>query len=301
MISTFATVLFAALYAITGALAREPARVGLIDLMIARTDGLSIPGVAVRALSFASTGTEPAVRQKNVKSRRHGDDMLRAVATAFRAADPETPIEILAATPFRQDAGGNLVLVGDELELAYAWFAQNRVTLVGETFVGSDSPVQRAAIATASGRGLIILASAGNGPALNAVPPFPAAYPGVISISTTRLSAELLREVDRDSYVDFSVAPPLKSTLSYRRDPEAMTMLGSSAATATALGLAAALHVAWPVVTREDLVELMACVAAANGAVDGGRVWGRGALSVASVKSHLIAGRGLQSPCGAEA
>ena len=250
MISTFATVLFAALYAITGALAREPARVGLVDLMIARTDGLSIPGIAVRTLSFASTGTEPAVRQKNVKFRRHGDDMVRAVATAFRATDPETPIEILVATPFRQDAEGNLALVIDELELAYAWFAQNGVTLVGETFVAPASSAQRAAIAAASGHGLIILASAGNGPAFNAVPPFPAAYPGVISISTTHLSAELMREADRDSYVDFSVAPPLKSNLSYRRDPEAMTMLGSSAATATALGLAAALHVAWPVVTR---------------------------------------------------
>ncbi len=134
-----------------------------------------------------------------------------------------------------------------------------------------------------------------------AVPPFPAAYRDVISISTTQLSAELMREADRDSYVDFSVAPPLKSNLSYRRDPEAITMLGSSAATATALGLAAALHVGWPVVTRENLLELMAYVAAANEAVDGGRVWGRGARSVASVKSHLILGRGRQSPYGAEA
>lgn len=280
------------------AAAREQVRIGLIDLSLERLEVSDIPSVTVRMLSFWSTGTVPATRQSKKNKRNHSAEMLHTAAAAFRAADPATPLEVYVAAPFRQDPStGALTLYGDELELAYAWFARNGVKLVGETFVGPDTEMQRAAIGRAAELGLVVFASAGNGPRHNSVPPYPASYDEAISISTTQLADELSREQERDTYVDFSVAPRLLSPMAYRQDPELESLLGSSAATATALGLTAAVEASWPITGRDATIAALACISEAPERLTAGKAWGRGVLSVASVTARLAAARGAASPC----
>ncbi|MDX2142453.1 MAG: S8 family serine peptidase, partial [Rhodospirillaceae bacterium] len=289
--------------AVTTALAQDsrPARLGLVDLSVAGLDFSDLDNVAVRTMPDAHATTHPgtrsAVRQDRDHARAHGAEMVRAAVAAFRAVDAATPIEIYVASPFRADArGARLGLSMNELERAYVWFADNNVTLVAQTFVAPDSPAQREAVALAHRLGLVLLASAGNGPDHNAVPPYPAAYDGVISISTTALETELSREADRDAYVDFSVAPKRFTAIVYRRDPELASRQGSSAATASALGILGAAARRWPVADRAEAINLLGCIARPNETF-AGRAWGRGVLIASDIGNRLRGLGGAGSPC----
>ncbi len=270
-------------------------KIGIVDLGIERADYSDMENVTVRTMSFWTSGTNDARKQDKSHRNNHGEEMVREAVRNFRTIDKKTPIIIYVATPFRADpATGALTLSMSDLEFAYDWFAHEDVKLVGQMFVGRDTADQRAALAKAMERGLVVLASAGNGPSSNVVPPYPAAYDDVISISTTALSEELSREPDRNTYVDFSVAPKAMSSISYRSNPEAQSLQGSSAATASALGILAALHVKAPVRNREDAVAMMSCVARPVDTVAGGKGWGNGVLVASEVAAKMANGA---QPC----
>lgn len=277
-------------------------KVGLIDLAIERVDFSDLKNVTVRTMSFWTSGAEEPRRQDKVHTRNHGEDMVRGLVKSFRAIDPDTEIIVYVATPFRADpATGALQLSMNDLNFAYDWFAHEDVRVVGEMFVGPDSAGQRAAIRHAADRGLIVLASAGNGPGFNAVPPYPAAYDEAISISTTALLPELQRETNRDSYVDFSVAPRLVSDIAYRNDPQRMSLLGSSAATASATGILSALSLRAGVSDRADAMIVLACVAKPTESLGAGRAWGEGVLAAADIGERLRAMGTDAHPCGSAA
>jgi hypothetical protein len=274
-------------------------RLGLVDLSIEEHDFSDLPGVTVRAMPAAVPATRRAVRQSLEHRRPHGVEMVRAVVAAFRAIDAATPVAIHVASPFRVDARtGRLALSLDELERSYMWFAEQGVVVIAQTFVAPDSAGQRAAIGMARRLGLVILASAGNGPSHNAVPPYPAAYDGVIAISTTALSAELSREADRDAYVDFSVAPKRFTAIDYRRDPDLASLQGSSAATASAMGILGALSLRWHVADRDDAMALLGCLARPSETFAAGRAWGQGVLIAAEIGNRLRGMAATASPCG---
>ncbi len=277
-------------------------KVGLIDLGIERTDFSQLENVTVRTMTFWTSGTSEPRKQDKQHARNHGEEMVNSLVASFRAIEPTTPIIVYVATPFHADPKtGALSLNMDELNYAYNWFAHEGVRIVGETFVGPDSDEQHVALRRATAQGLIVLASAGNGPAHNAVPPFPAAYDEAISISTTELAAELSRERDRDSYVDFSVAPKAISAIAYRNDPEISSLLGSSAATATATGILSALSLRSTVKDRADAVMLLGCVARSPSSFAAGRAWGSGVLVPREIGAKLRTQGTNAHPCGSAA
>jgi hypothetical protein len=283
----------------TAALAAVPVKVGLIDLGIERTDFSDLDNVTVRTLTFWTSGSAEARRQDRQHARSHGEEMVRALVRSFRAVEPDAPLVVYVATPFRADPRtGALTLDMDDLAFAYEWFAHEGVRLVAETFVGPDSAAQREALRRAAARGLVVLASAGNGPAHNVVPPYPAAYDEVISISTTALSADLARERDRDSYVDFSVAPRGFNAIAYRNDPELSSLQGSSAATASAAGILGALSRRAAIGDRADAMVLLGCVARPAAGFAGGRAWGSGVLVPHEIGARLHAQGPDAHPCG---
>ena len=300
MLTSIATAAFALaglLFSAPLSYAASAVRVGLIDLGIERTDFSKLENVTVRTMTFWTSGTSEARKQDKQHARNHGEEMVNSLVASFRAVDPTTPIIVYVATPFHADTKtGALSLNMDELNYAYNWFAHEGVRIIGETFVGPDSDEQHAALRRATSLGLVVLASAGNGPSHNAVPPFPAAYDESISISTTELSAELSRERDRDSYVDFSVAPKSISAIAYRNDPEVSSLLGSSAATATATGILSALSLRSTLKDRADAVMVLGCVARPAASFAAGRAWGNGVLVPREIGTKL---RGQNThPCG---
>ncbi len=280
-------------------MAASAVKVGLVDLGIERSDFSNLENVTVRTMAFWTSGTVEARKQDKTRARSHGEDMVRTLVKNFRAIDATTPIIIYVATPFRADPKtGALKLDMDDLTYAYNWFAHEGVRIVGETFVGPDSDDQHAALRHATQAGLVVLASAGNGPEHNAVPPFPAAYDEAISISTTALSAELARETDRNSYVDFSVAPKAISAIAYRNDPEVSSLQGSSAATAAATGILGALSLRRVVKDRGDAVMLLGCVARPAANFAGGHAWGNGVLVATDIGAKLRTQGSNAHPCG---
>jgi hypothetical protein len=268
-------------------------KIGIVDLGIERSDFSDLDNTTVRTMSFWTSGTAEARKQDKQHRGYHGEEMVRAAVRNFRAVDKHTPVIVYVATPFRADPKtGQLALDMDDLQFAYDWFAHEGVKYVGQMFVGPDTANQREALQHATARGLIILASAGNGPRQNHVPPYPAAYDDVISISTTALSAELSQEPERNTYVDFSVATRIASRVSARNDLEAMSLQGSSAATASALGILGALAVQTPIETRDDAMRVLACVAQPTESFAGGKAWGDGVLVAADIGARLARNNG---------
>jgi hypothetical protein len=225
------------------------ARIGLIDLALREGALDDLEGVSVRQLSLWASGYRRAAKQSREHKKDHAEVMARALVGAFRALAPEAELELFVATPVLQRSDGAQVMDLNQLAFAFDWFAAHGVRIVALTFVGRDTPALAEAMSHARRHGLVILASAGNGPDQNPVPAYPAAYPGIVAIGTTALAAERQAEervlraasLSRAGYVDYAVRAPLLSRMDLRNDPEAAALLGSSRATAVAGGLLAAL------------------------------------------------------------
>ncbi len=230
-----------------------PAKVGLIDLNL-RPQFLNVQGVKVRHLSFWMSGTTKASKQSPEHHQDHGEVMARALIEAYQALSPEKALELFIASPFVENDGKKLLDV-EQLAFAFDWFASQGVKVVAMTFVGRNTPALSAALEHAARRGLVVLASAGNGPSQNPVPAYPAAYPTVIAIGTTALHADryaedaklheiALKNTDepssRGGYVDYGVTAPMITSAQVKRDPEVTSLLGSSRATVVAAGVLAA-------------------------------------------------------------
>ncbi|MDX2145669.1 MAG: S8 family serine peptidase [Rhodospirillaceae bacterium] len=230
-------------------------KVGLIDLDLRPGALDDLKTVAVRQMSLWASGFQRAAKQSRDHHNDHAEVMARALAGAFASLAPDTRLELYVATPVIERPDGRQVMDLDQLAFAFEWFAANGVRIVAATFVGRDTPQLAEAMSHARRHGLIVLASAGNGPTQNPVPAFPAAYDGVIAVSTTALAADrnaeerVLREVGmtRATYVDYAVRAPHLSSAALRKDPEAAALLGSSRAVSVAAGLLAAASAAVPV------------------------------------------------------
>lgn len=232
------------------------AAVGLIDLELSRSALRGQGHVRLRTMTLWGTDQVSATKQSPKHRRRHGDVMATELASAFAQVAPDKVLSLFVASPIQQD-GETQAIDLDQLRFAYDWMAAQGVRIVVQTFVGRDTANFRQAYDHALKHGLILVASAGNGPDENPVPAYPAAYGGAISISTTALNDAFAREdvvlastagiASRRSYVDFAVAAPPISPQRASRDPDAVALQGSSRAAAVAGGALAALA------TRENI------------------------------------------------
>jgi hypothetical protein len=280
---SFRTAVIAALLSLAGPLGAaaqsEPVKIGMIDFALDPSALDEFDDVRVRSVTFAATHYQPARYQSSAHRRGHGETMAAALIEAFREAAPNVPLELYVASPFLQNADTGAQSVDlNELEFAYVWLARQGVKIVAQTFVGRDSPGLQAAVSAAAANGLIILASAGNGPRQNVVPPYPASYGEAIGISTTGLRAELGIETDRNTYVRYSVPAPALSGVKLRSDPELAALEGSSRATVVAAGLLGALSTRYRIESREDAVMLLDAHAVPRPNYDGGGAYGLGVL-----------------------
>ena len=166
------------------------ARIGLIDTGVdARHPALA--GATIRQQGFAGP-ERPGAHGTAVAS------LLAGRAGPFSGAAPGAALyvaDVYGGSP----AGGASTDVAEAL----AWMVRNSVPVVNVSLVGPRNALVEAAVRRAAGRGVLIVAAAGNdGPA--AAPLYPANYPDVIGVTAVNARGRALPEAARGPQVDFA-------------------------------------------------------------------------------------------------
>ena len=249
-------------------------RLGLIDTGV-DTDHPALAGAAIRQRGFAGVA-RPAAHGTAVASLlagRSGDFSGAAPGAAVFVAD------VYGGSP----AGGASTAVAEAL----AWMVGNEVRVVNISLVGPRNALVEAAVRRAAGRGVLIVAAAGNdGPA--APPLYPAAYPGVVGVTGVNASGRALPEAARGPQVDFA-APGADMAAAGPGDGY-VSVRGASFAAPLVAGLLARRA------GRGDAVQALAAEARDLGARGPDPVYGRGLVAAdLRVAPAVVGARGRLS------
>lgn len=165
-------------------------RLGLIDTGVdARHPALA--GLTIRQQGFAGED-RPGAHGTAVAS------LLAGRTGAFSGAAPGA--ELFVADVYGGSPSGG---ASTGVAQALAWMVRNGVPVVNVSLVGPRNALVEAAVRRATGRGVLIVAAAGNdGPA--APPLYPASYPQVLGVIAVNARGRALPESARGPQVDFS-------------------------------------------------------------------------------------------------
>jgi len=162
-------------------------RVGLID------SGIDRRHVSLRAADVQAWGCDG-----NTSSTPHGTavaSLLVGRDAAFIGAMPGAVL--YAADIYCAQAAGGAV---ENLALALAWMAREKVAVVNVSLVGPANRVLERAVKAMNDKGHLIVAAVGNdGPA--APPLFPASYAGVVGVTGVTPSRRVLPEAAQGAQV----------------------------------------------------------------------------------------------------
>jgi subtilisin family serine protease len=159
----------------------------------------------------------PALRQATIASRRFGKTAARpdghgTAVAALLVGAPRTEFaglipkaDLLAADPFEVHARGSLIADALAVVRALDWLAGQGVRVIGLSFGGPPNAALKRATQRLAGRGIILVAAAGNG-GRKAGPVYPAAYDGVVAVTAVDAHARVYARANRGAYVD--VAAP---------------------------------------------------------------------------------------------
>lgn len=121
-----------------------------------------------------------------------------AVASLLVGQDRDFHGQLPGATLYAADVFGGVVTGGSALDIARAldWLAQNNVVVVNASLAGPPNALLAAAVRSFIGTGHVLVAAAGNaGPA--APPAYPAAYDGVIGVTSVDAHRHLQMDANR--------------------------------------------------------------------------------------------------------
>ena len=129
----------------------------------------------------------------------HGTGIAGAIAAHARLMGSAPEVRILAIRAFGATANGAqsssyVILKG----LDYA--ALHGAQIINMSFAGPKDPVIERAVAASAGRGMVLIAAAGNAGAKSA-PLYPAANPNVIAVSGTDAQEKLFSASNRGNYI----------------------------------------------------------------------------------------------------
>ena len=165
-------------------------RLGLIDTGV-DADHPALAGLTIRQRGFAGAN-RPGVHGTAVAS------LLAGRSGGFSGAAPGAAVfvaDVYGGSP----SGGASTGVAQAL----AWMVENDVAVVNVSLVGPRNALIEAAVRRAAGRGVLIVAAAGNdGPA--APPLYPASYPDVVGVIAVNARGRALPEAARGPQVDFA-------------------------------------------------------------------------------------------------
>ena len=178
------------------AVARGPAargggsgvRIGLVDGGVAAHPSLG----PVEQRGFAPGGLKVSAHGTAVAS------LMVGRGRGFRGAAPGARL-LVADVYGGSPTGGSAAIIAQAL----AWMARSQVPVINVSLVGPPNRTLQAAVAALTARGHLVVAAVGNdGPA--APPLYPAAYPGVVSVTGVDSRRRVLPEAGRGGHVDFA-------------------------------------------------------------------------------------------------
>lgn len=152
--------------------------VGIIDGGIAGSDRLA----AQRG--FASGAPRESDHASAIASLLAGAGTARIYGADVYGADP---------------AGGNALAIARAL----GWMQGQGVPVVSISLVGPANPLLARAIASAQGKGMVVVAAVGNDGAA-APPAYPASYPGVVAVTGVDGAGRVLIEAGRAAHLDYA-------------------------------------------------------------------------------------------------
>ncbi|WP_310539464.1 S8 family serine peptidase [Phenylobacterium sp.] len=163
-------------------------RIGLVDGGVAAHPSLG----PVEQRGFAPGGLKVSAHGTAVAS------LMVGRGPAFRGAAPGARL-LVADVYGGSPTGGSAAIIVQAL----AWMARNEVPVINVSLVGPPNRTLQAAVAALVSRGHLMVAAVGNdGPA--AAPLYPAAYPGVVSVTAVDGRRRVLPEAGRGAHVDFA-------------------------------------------------------------------------------------------------
>lgn len=163
-------------------------RIGLVDGGVAAHPSLG----PVEQRGFAPGGLKVSAHGTAVAS------LMVGRSGGFRGAAPGARL-LVADVYGGSPTGGSAAIIAQAL----AWMARNKVPVINVSLVGPPNVTLRAAVAALVARGHLVVAAVGNdGPA--APPLYPAAYPGVVSVTGVDARRRVLPEAGRGGHVDFA-------------------------------------------------------------------------------------------------
>ncbi len=163
-------------------------RIGLVDGGVAAHPSLG----HVEQRGFAPGGLKISAHGTAVAS------LMVGRGGGFRGAAPGARL-LVADVYGGSPTGGSAAIIAQAL----SWMAQNKVPVINISLVGPPNLTLQAAMAALVARGHMVVAAVGNdGPA--APPLYPAAYPGVVSVTGVDARRKVLPEAGRGGHVDFA-------------------------------------------------------------------------------------------------
>ena len=197
-----------------------------IDASLAQASALNGSTITVR--SVLGPADKPA-------AAAHGNAVLqllvgKAQTNGFAGSAPPALLHWASAM---RELGGKPSTNSLTLVLALDWLLAQQVALVNMSLGGQGDAVLKAAINKLISKNITVLAAAGNNPAANAPPVYPAAYPGVWAITAVDAAGKLYVQAHRASYATLA-APGVELWVPGAPDAAGSYVSGTSFATALA-------------------------------------------------------------------
>jgi len=168
-------------------------------------------GLTVGVVDGSAAASRPALSGVRLVQRAFAPGGARVTAHATAVASLISG----AAGPFHGSAPGAALLVADvygptptggsaqAVAAALDWLAQSKAPVINISLVGPPNLLLGASVRALIARGVLVVAPVGNdGPA--AAPLYPAAYPGVVSVTGVDAGRRVLPEAGRAGHVDFA-------------------------------------------------------------------------------------------------
>lgn len=174
----------------------HPARIGLIDTAL-NSDHAAFQGRQLHSRDFLVAGAEPAAPD-------HGTGIA---ALLIGAAESDyaglLPNAVLYAAAVFESRAGRTLTNSERVVQALNWLLENNVEVINLSLAGPANRILELAITRTLQQHIGLVAAAGNnGP--DALPVYPAAYPGVVAVTAIDAGLKVYQRANRGEYISFA-------------------------------------------------------------------------------------------------
>ena len=208
----------------------------------------------------------------DVKPQQHGTAMAGAIVSHGKLEGIAPGAELLAARAFDDQSNGTSFAIYKSVQ----WAVDNGARIINMSFSGPPDPTLHRMLAAAYGKGIVLVAAAGNGGS-KAAPPYPGADPDVIAVTATDGNDGLLDSANRGQYI--AVAAPGVQILALAPADSYTITTGTSVAAAHVSGVAALLLQHEPGLKPSDIRSILTTTAKPLGVPDDHADFGAGLVN----------------------